>query len=128
MATQEVRIDKFIWAVRLFKTRSLAGEECKKNRVMINGATVKSSRMVRVGDVVDIVKPPVTFSYKVLDLAEKRMGAKLVPGYIKDITTAEQMEVLEMQKLSHSLGRAKGSGRPTKRERREIDKLMDWDD
>lgn len=124
----EVRIDKFIWAVRLFKTRSLAGEECKKGRVMINGSTVKSSRAVRVDDVIDIVKPPVTFSYKVLDLAEKRMGAKLVPDFIKDITTAEQKEVLEMQKLSYSLGRKKGTGRPTKRERRNIDKLMDWDD
>ena len=128
MATPEVRIDKFIWAVRLYKTRSLAGEQCKKNRVLINGSTVKSSRMVRVDDVIDIVKPPVTFSYKVLDLAEKRMGAKLVAGFIKDITTAEQIEVLEMQKLSHSLGRSKGSGRPTKRERRDIDKLMDWED
>lgn len=124
----EVRIDKFIWSVRLFKTRSLAAEECKKNRVLINGSTVKSSRMVRVGDVLDIVKPPVTFSYKVLDLAQKRMGARLVSGFIKDITTAEQIEVLEMQKISHSLGRPKGSGRPTKRERRDIDKLMDWDD
>ncbi len=128
MTIQEVRIDKFIWAVRLFKTRSLAAEECRKNRVLINGSTVKSSRMVRVGDKVDIVKPPVTFSYKVLDLAEKRMGAKLVPSFVKDITTAEQIEVLEMQKLSSSLGRPKGSGRPTKRERRDIDKLMDWDD
>ena len=128
MTPQEVRIDKFVWSVRLFKTRSLAAEECKKNRVHINGSTVKSSRMVRVGDVVDIVKPPVTFSYKVLDLAQKRMGAKLVAGYIKDITTAEQIEVLEMQKISHSLGRARGSGRPTKRERRDIDKLMDWED
>lgn len=124
----EVRIDKFIWAVRLFKTRSLAADECKKNRVMINGSTVKSSRMVRVGDKVDIVRPPVTYSYKVLDVAEKRMGAKLVAGFIKDITTAEQIEVLEMSKLTHSLGRPKGSGRPTKRERRDIDKLMDWDD
>lgn len=124
----EIRIDKFIWSVRLFKTRSLAAEECKKNRVLINGSTVKSSRMVRVDDVIDIVKPPVTFSYKVLDLAQKRMGAKLVAGYIKDITTAEQIEVLEMQKISHSLGRPRGSGRPTKRERRDIDKLMDWDD
>lgn len=124
----EVRIDKFIWAVRLFKTRSLAADECKKNRVMINGAPVKSSRAVRIGDVVDIVKPPVTYSYKVLDLAQKRMGAKLVPDFIKDITTAEQKEVLEMHKLSYSLGRARGTGRPTKRERRDIDKLMGWDD
>ena len=124
----EVRIDKFIWAVRLFKTRSLAAEECKKGRVLTNGSTVKPSRTVKVGDVVDIVKPPVTFSYKVLDLAEKRMGAKLVPDFIKDVTTDEQKEVLEMQKLSYSLGRKKGSGRPTKRERRDIDKLMDWED
>ncbi len=128
MTQQEVRIDKFVWSVRLFKTRSLAAEKCKKNRVLINGSTVKSSRMVRVNDVIDIVKPPVTFSYKVLDLAQKRMGAKLVPAYIKDITAAEQIEVLEMQKISHSLGRARGSGRPTKRERRDIDKLMDWED
>ena len=124
----EVRIDKFIWAVRLYKTRSLAAEECKKNRVMINGTSVKSSRMVRVGDVIDIQKPPVTYSYKVLDLAEKRMGAKLVPDYIKDITTDEQKEVLEIHRLSYALGRKKGTGRPTKKERREIDKLMDWDD
>lgn len=124
----EVRIDKFIWAVRLFKTRSLAADECGKGRVVLNGATVKPSRMVRIGDVIDITKPPVTFSYKVLQIADKRMGAKLVAGFIKDITTAEQIEVLEMHKLSYSLGRKKGTGRPTKRERRDIDKLMDWDD
>ena len=125
---KDVRIDKFIWAVRLFKTRSLAADECKKNRIMINGDAVKSSRIVRIGDVIDVVKPPVTYSYKVLDLAEKRMGAKLVPDYIKDITTDEQKEILEMQKLNYTLGRKKGTGRPTKRERREIDKLMDWDE
>ncbi len=124
----EVRIDKFIWAVRLFKTRSLAAEECGKGRVTINGATVKPARMVRVGDTVAVTKPPVTYSYKVLQLSEKRMGAKLVPDFIKDITSDEQKEVLEMHKLSYSLGRKKGTGRPTKRERREIDKLMDWDD
>lgn len=124
----EVRIDKFIWAVRLYKTRSLAAEECGKGRVQLNGAPVKPSRMVRVGDVVDVTKPPVTYSYKVLQIADKRMGAKLVPDFVKDITTAEQIEVLEMHKLSYALGRKKGSGRPTKRERRDIDKLMDWDD
>ena len=124
----EVRIDKFLWAVRLFKTRSLAAEECGKNRIVINGARVKPSRMVRVNDVVDITKPPVTFSYKVLQLSDKRMGAKLVPDFLRDVTTDAQKEVLEMHKLSYALGRAKGTGRPTKRDRRDIDKLMDWDD
>lgn len=128
MEKTEVRVDKFIWAVRLFKTRSLAAEECGKGRVKINGAAVKPARMVRVGDVVDVTRPPVTYSYRVLQLADKRMGAKLVPDFIKDMTTAEQKEVLEMHKLSYSLGRKKGTGRPTKRERRDIDKLMDWDD
>ncbi len=123
-----VRIDKFLWAVRLYKTRTLAADECKRNRVKINGAVVKSSRLVRIGDVVEVTKPPVTYSYKVLDLSEKRMGAKLVPDFIKDVTSAEQIEVLEMHKLSYSLGRKKGTGRPTKKDRREIDRLMDWDD
>lgn len=128
MKTEEVRVDKWLWAVRLYKTRTLAGDECRKGRVMINGAAAKASRVLRVGDIVDVSKPPVTYSYKVLQLAEKRMGAKLVPDFLKDITTAEQIEVLEMQKLSYSLGRKRGTGRPTKRERRDIDKLMDWDD
>jgi len=125
---EEVRIDKFIWSVRLFKTRSLAADECTKGRVKINGKSVKPARMVRIGDVLDVTKPPVTYSYRVLQLSEKRMGAKLVPDFIEDITTDEQKEVLEMHKLSYALGRKKGSGRPTKRERREIDKLMDWED
>ncbi len=124
----EVRIDKFIWAVRLFKTRALASEECKKGRVLINDVPVKPSRMLRVGDVLGVVKPPVTYTYSVLQLSEKRMGAKLVADFIEDMTSAEQMEVLEMHKLSYALGRKKGSGRPTKRERREIDRLLDWED
>lgn len=128
MSTEEVRIDKYIWAVRLFKTRSLAAEECKRGRVTINGSPTKPSRMVKANDVIEIIKPPVTYTYKVLQLSGKRMGAKLVPDFLKDTTTADQIEVLEMQKLSYALGRKRGTGRPTKRERRDIDKLMDWDD
>lgn len=125
---EEIRIDKWLWAVRLYKTRTLAGDECKRGRVMINGATLKPSRTVKVGDIVDVIKPPVTYSYKVLQIADKRMGAKLVPDFLKDITTDAQKEVLEMHKLSFALGRDRGTGRPTKRDRRDIDKLMDWDD
>lgn len=128
MAYEEVRIDKWLWSVRLFKTRTLASDECKRGRVTINGALVKASRMLKVGDTVAIVKPPVTYTYKVLQLAQKRMGAKLVVDFVKDITTADQKEVLEMHKLSFALGRQKGTGRPTKRDRRDIDRLMDWDD
>ena len=124
----DVRIDKFLWAVRLFKTRTLAADECGKGRVKIGGASVKPSRVVRLGDIIEVVKPPVTYSYKVLALADKRMGAPLVPEHIKDITTDEQKEALEMHKMSYALGRKKGTGRPTKRDRRAIDKLMDWDD
>ena len=125
---EEIRIDKWLWSVRLYKTRTLAGDECKRGRVMINGSTLKPSRTVKVGDIVDITKPPVTYSYKVLQIADKRMGAKLVPDFLKDITTDAQKEVLEMHKLSFALGRDRGTGRPTKRDRRDIDKLMDWDD
>lgn len=121
----EVRIDKWLWAVRLFKTRSLASEACKKNRILINNQICKSSRNVVSGDVVEVKIPPVTYKYKVLDVAEKRMGAKLVPDFLKDITPEDQKEILELQKLDRTLQRQRGLGRPTKKERRDIDKLND---
>ncbi|MFY9516025.1 MAG: RNA-binding S4 domain-containing protein, partial [Dysgonamonadaceae bacterium] len=80
----EVRIDKWLWAVRIFKTRSLASEACKKGRVMVENVAVKPSRIIRRGDIVQVRKPPVTFSFKVLDLTDKRMGAKLVPQYMEN--------------------------------------------
>ena len=86
----EVRIDKWMWATRIFKTRTIAAEACKKNRVMINGVNVKPSRMIKVGEVIQVRKPPITFSFKVLDLTERRMGAKLVPDYLENVTTPDQ--------------------------------------
>jgi len=119
-----IRIDKYLWAVRLFKTRTLASEACKKGKILIGGQPVKSSRIVNVNDVISIKDPPILREYKVLDVAEKRMGAKLVPDFIIEITAADQIEMLELTKLSNKLNRPQGTGRPTKKERRELDELF----
>jgi len=121
----EVRIDKWLWAVRLFKTRTIAAEACKKNRISIGGIYVKPSRMIRTGDILQIRKPPITFSFKVLALTENRMGAKLVPDYLENITPPEQYELLEMNKIAGFVDRARGLGRPTKKERRDLEQFMD---
>ena len=121
---ESVRIDKFLWSVRLFKTRSLAAEACKKDRVTIGGMPVKTSRVIKPGDVIGIRVPLIIRSFKVLALADNRMGAKLVPGYIEDVTPAEVLEVLELSLLSQADGRRKGLGRPTKKERRELDDFI----
>ncbi len=129
MADAGVRIDKYLWAVRLFKTRSLAAEACKKGRVTINGMSVKSSRMIKAGDEIDIRVPPIMRRFKVLDISEKRMGAKLTPDFVKDITPPEQIELLELARLASSANRDRGMGRPTKKDRRDLEKLQegDWD-
>lgn len=111
----EVRIDKWLWAVRIFKTRTAAAEACKKGRVMIGDLPVKPSRMIRTGDVVQVRKPPVTFSFKVLGLTDKRMGAKLVPQFMENVTPPEQYEILELNKISGFVDRQRGTGRPTKK-------------
>lgn len=121
----EVRVDKWLWAVRIFKTRTIAAEACKKGRVMIDGVVVKPSRNVKVGDIVDVRKPPVTFSFKVLALADKRMGAKLVPGFMENVTTPDQYELMELNKLSGYIDRQRGTGRPTKKERRDLEQFTD---
>lgn len=123
----EVRIDKWMWATRIFKTRSIAADACKKGRVMLGGTTVKPSRMVKVGDVIQVRKPPVTFSFKVLDLIENRVGAKLVHLYLENVTTPEQYEILEMNKISGFVNRAKGLGRPTKKDRRDLEQFTGSD-
>lgn len=130
----EVRIDKWLWAVRLFKTRSIAIEACKKGRISIKGVTIKPSRSIKVGDVIEVRRPPVTYSFEVLNLSENRMGAKLVPEFMKDVTSASQLEILEMSKMSGFVDRARGTGRPTKKDRRELDQFTedysffdDWD-
>ena len=119
----EVRIDKWMWATRIFKTRTIAAEACKKNRVMIQGVNVKASRMIKVGDVIQVRKPPITYSFKVLEVTERRMGAKMVPQYLENVTTADQYEILELNRISGFVDRAKGMGRPTKKDRRELEQF-----
>jgi ribosome-associated heat shock protein Hsp15 len=117
----EERIDKWMWATRIFKTRTTALEVCKKNRVTVNDTPAKPSRMIKVGDIIRVRKPPVTYSFKVLDLTSNRIGAKLVPQYYENITPPDQYELLELQKISGFVDRVRGTGRPTKKERRELD-------
>jgi ribosome-associated heat shock protein Hsp15 len=132
----EVRIDKWLWAVRIFKTRTIAAEAIKKGRVIVGGVAVKPSRMIRVGDVVQVRKTPVTFSFKVLALSDKRMGAKLVPQFMENITPLDQYELLELNKISGFVDRQRGTGRPTKKDRRNLEQFtdqfdfenFDWDD
>lgn len=121
----EIRLDKFLWATRIFKTRTIATEACKKGRVSIGGANAKPSRPVQVGEIIEVRKPPITYSFKVLNLAENRMGAKLVPQYLENVTPPEQYELIEMIRLSGFVNRAKGEGRPTKRDGRELKKFTD---
>ncbi|ADQ79367.1 heat shock protein Hsp15 [Paludibacter propionicigenes WB4] len=121
----EVRIDKWLWAVRLFKTRTLAAEACKKGRVFMQNVAVKPSRNVKVGDVISIRRNPVLFSFKVLALSENRMNAKLVPDFMLNVTTPDQLELIELSKLAGQTGRDRGTGRPTKKERRELDDFIE---
>ncbi len=125
MPKTEVRIDKWIWAVRIFKTRTVATDACKKGRVSVGDVTAKPSRMVKVGDIVKVRKPPVTYWFKVLALTENRLGAKLVPGYMENITPASEMHLLDMVKISGFIDRRKGLGRPTKREGRELSRFTE---
>lgn len=119
----EARIDKWMWAVRIFKTRTIAAEACKKGRITINGALAKAARMVKPGDVVQVRKPPITYSFKVLQAIEKRVGAKLVNDMMENITPPEQYELLEMNRISGFINRAKGTGRPTKKDRRDLEEF-----
>lgn len=120
----EARIDKWLWAARIFKTRTIAAEACKKGRVSINGAQAKPSRMIKPGDVINVKKSPITYSFKVLQAIEKRVGAKLVPEIMENVTTPEQYELLEMSKISGFIDRARGTGRPTKKDRRSLDEFF----
>ena len=120
----EARIDKWLWASRIFKTRTIAAEACKKGRVSINGTQVEPSRMIKPGEVIQVKKPPVTYSFKVLQAIEKRIGAKLVPEILENVTTPEQYELLEMSRISGFVDRARGTGRPTKKDRRSMEEFI----
>ena len=121
----EIRLDKYLWAVRVFKTRSDAADAIRNNRVMVNNAYAKPSRDVQVGDVITVKKMPVTYSYKVVDLVSSRQGAKNVPQYCLNITPQEELDKLSTPRETIFVFRERGTGRPTKKERREIDALMD---
>ena len=117
------RVDKWLWAVRVFKTRSIATDAVKKGRVEVNDGLVKPSRMLKVGDVVKVRKSPVTYSFRVLQLVQNRLGAKLVPDYMENITPKSELDLLEMVKISGFIDRRKGLGRPTKKEGRELEQF-----
>ena len=138
MPKNEERIDKWLWCMRVFKTRTIATDACKKGRVTINGAQVKPSRAIKIGEVVDVRKPPITYTFKVLAIPNGRLGAKLVPDYLENLTPQSQYDLLEMSRISGFVDRSKGLGRPTKREGRELARFreensldaffLDWED
>ena len=117
----EARIDKWLWAARIFKTRTIAAAACKKGQVSMGGVQLKASRMIKAGDVVSVRKPPITYRFRVLQPIERRVGAKLIPEVLENVTTPDQYELLEMSKISGFVGRAKGTGRPTKKDRRSLE-------
>lgn len=134
---ETARIDKWLWAARIFKTRSIASDACKNGRVTIGGVNMKPSRSVKVGDVVSVKKPPITYSFKVLKIIEQRVGAKLLPEIYENVTDPKQYELLEMSRISGFVDRSRGTGRPTKKERRALDAFVepeffdfdeDWDE
>ena len=132
----EVRIDKFLWAMRIYKTRSIAADACKNGRITMNGVQLKPSRTFHVGDTFSVRKGPITYTYRILQLCQNRLGAKLVPEYLRDITSPAQLELLELARLAGQSGRDRGTGRPTKKDRRDIEVFMsdtyldeiDWND
>ena len=135
----EARVDKWLWAARIFKTRSIAADACKNGRVTINGMNLKPSHIIKVGETICVRKSPITYSFKVLQAIENRVGAKMIPEVLENVTPKEQFELLEMNKIGGFVNRARGLGRPTKKDRRSIDDfvmpsdarygdMMDWDE
>ena len=132
----EARVDKWLWAARIYKTRSIAADACKNGRITVNGANVKPSHMVKAGETVSVRKSPVTYSFRILQAIEQRVGAKLLPQVYENVTPPDQYELLEMARISGFVDRARGTGRPTKKERRSLDAFIDpaacgfddWDD
>lgn len=123
--------------MRIYKTRSIAADACKNGRIKMNGVELKPSRVFHVGDVFTVRKGAITYTYRILQLCEHRLGAKLVPDYLRDETSPEQLELLQLARLAGQTGRDRGTGRPTKKDRREIESFIssdydadldEWDD
>jgi ribosome-associated heat shock protein Hsp15 len=124
---QNIRIDKFLWSVRIYKTRSIASEECRKGRIIINDVQVKPSRIIAKNEIINIKKPPVIFIYRVIEPIENRVSAKLTEQFIEDITPETEKAKLNVRDSVGIIHRDKGMGRPTKKERRQIDRIKDQD-
>lgn len=135
----EARVDKWLWAARIFKTRSIAADACKNGRVTINGVNLKPSHIIKAGETICVRKSPITYSFKVLQAIENRVGAKMIPEVLENVTPKEQFELLEMNKIGGFVNRARGLGRPTKKDRRSLDDfimpsdgrygdMMNWDE
>lgn len=122
---REARIDKWLWAARIYKTRSVALDGIKNGRVTIDDTNVKASRIIKIGDIISVKKPPIIYSFKVLNCIEQRVGAKLLPQVYEDATDPKQYELLEMSRISGFIDRARGMGRPTKKDRRAMDAFVE---
>ena len=120
---QEARVDKWLWAARIFKTRTIAAAACKKGQVSMGNIQLKPSHTIKVGNIVSVKKTPIIYSFKVLQAIEHRVGAKLIPEILENVTAPEQYELLEMSRISGFVDRARGTGRPTKKERRALDEF-----
>ena len=129
--SEEARIDKWLWAARIYKTRSIATDACRNGRVTLGGGRLKPSRTVKAGDIIEVRKPPVTYTFRIKQPIERRVGAKILPDILEDLTPQQQYELLEMNRISGFAGRAKGTGRPTKKDRRELERFTtepyEWD-
>ena len=130
---ETARLDNWLWASRIFKTRSIAADACKNGRVTKDGITIKPSRTVKVGEIISVKKPPITYSFKILNAIENRVGAKLIGEVYENVTDPKQYELLEMSRISGFIDRQKGTGRPTKKDRRAMDAFVEpamfgWDD
>lgn len=121
----EVRIDKYLWSIRIYKTRSEATDACKGGKVKVNGSDIKPSKVVKLGDMITARKGPVTYTYRVLDLIDKRQGPKLVPNFAENLTPEEEIAKLRTPVETFFLKRDRGAGRPTKKDRRQMDSLWD---
>jgi ribosome-associated heat shock protein Hsp15 len=120
-----IRIDKFLWSVRIYKTRSIASEACRKGRIIINDIQAKPSRNVLKDEIITVKKPPVVYTYRIIEPIENRVSAKLVVNYLEDLTPEQEKIKINIRHSGLSNFREKGSGRPTKKERRELDRFID---
>ena len=121
----EARIDKYLWEVRLYKARSLAAEACKKGQIFVAGTTAKPSRIVRIGEQIQVKRQPILYSFKILQIPTGRLSAKLVAEYLQNTTTPDQLQLLEILKIDQKNNRMRGTGRPTKKERRNLEEFID---